>query len=40
MASCTRMMSRIPAISLTSTMLAVRTVPVVTLPTEKVEDDG
>ena len=40
MASWTRMMSRMPAIPRTSTMLAMRMVPVVAVPTEKVEDDG
>jgi len=40
MASWTRMMSRMLAIPWTSTMLAMRTVPVVVLSTEKVEDDG
>ena len=36
MASWTRMMSKIPAIPWTSTMLAMRAVPVVAVPTEKV----
>ena len=40
MASWTRMMSRMLAIPWTSTMLAMRTVPVVAVPTEKAEEDG